>query len=51
MSYKIGMMTSEGVKTLEYFDSYSEAELKFDDYCELYPNAWIEILNEATELV
>lgn len=49
MSYKIGMFTEEGIRTLEYFDSYSEAELKFDEYCELYPNAWIEIFNEDYE--
>ena len=51
MSYKIGMMTPEGIQTLEYFDSYSDAELKIDEYWELYPNAWIEILNEATDPV
>lgn len=49
MSYKIGMITSDGVKTLEYFDSYSEAELKIDEYWELYPNAYIEILNDNYE--
>ena len=46
MTYKIGMFTEEGIRTLEYFDSYSEAELAFDDYCDLYPNAHLEILNE-----
>lgn len=51
MSYKIGMITPEGIQTLEYFDSYSEAEMKIDEYLNLYPNAWIEILNEATDLV
>ena len=43
------MMTPEGIRTLEYFDSYSEAELKIDEYWDLYPNAWIEIINENYE--
>ena len=50
MNYKIGMFTEEGIRTLEYFDSYSDAELAFDDYSDLYPNAWIEIINENYEL-
>ena len=50
MTYKIGMFLPEGeIRTLEYFDSYSEAELKIDEYCDLYPNAWIEIINENYE--
>ncbi len=51
MSYKIGVITSEGIQSLEYFDTYSEAELKIDEYWKLYPNAWIEIFNEATDPV
>lgn len=50
MTYKIGMFTAEGIKTLEYFDSYSEADMKLDEYCDLYPNAYIDILSDHDEL-
>lgn len=49
MTYKIGMFTEEGIRTLEYFYTYSDAELAFDDYCDLYPDAYLEILNENYE--
>ena len=45
--YRICML-SEGVfKTLESFNSYDEADKKFDEYCDLYENAWVEIVSDA----
>jgi hypothetical protein len=47
MSYHIAMLTSEGINKLETFQSYSDAEMYLDGWCDVYPNAWIEIMNDA----
>jgi hypothetical protein len=47
MSYTIAMLTSEGTKKLEYWDTYSEADMNLDKWYEIYPNGWIEIYNDA----
>jgi hypothetical protein len=47
MTYHIAMLTSEGINKLETFQSYSDAEMYLDGWCDVYPNAWIEIMNDA----
>ena len=32
-------------KILKLYESYSEAELEYDDLCDAYPQAWLEIMN------
>jgi hypothetical protein len=46
MTYSVAMMTWEGINRLETFDSYSEAECNLDSWWEVYPNAWIEVVND-----
>jgi hypothetical protein len=46
MNYNIVLMTSEGLKVLETKDSYSECDLLLDDWCDTYPNGWIEIISD-----
>jgi hypothetical protein len=45
--YYIAMMTEGTMKALDNFPSYSDAEMHFDAYCDLYPNAWIEIVSKG----
>ena len=33
-------------EVLKDFDSYVEADNEYDNFCNLYPHAWIEILPE-----
>ena len=45
MTYYIAMMTDEGNwKALDLLPSYSDAEDVFDAYCDMYPNAYVDIL-------
>ncbi len=45
MMYTIARMNDEGRwLALETFDSYSEAEMNYDKYGEMYPYAFIEII-------
>ncbi len=47
-SYTIARMTDEGkFIAIDTFDSYSEAELNYDKYEEMYPYALIEIVSHA----
>jgi hypothetical protein len=47
-SYTIARMNDEGNwVALESFDSYSEAELNYDKYEDMYPYALIEIISSA----
>ena len=47
-SYTIARMNDEGkFIALESFDSYSEAELNYDKYEEMYPYALIEIISNT----
>ena len=46
MMYYIARMTDDG--NWEYLDkapTYSDAEMTFDTYCDMYPNAYIDILS------
>lgn len=45
--YYIVLMTDGDIKSLARFDTYSQAEEVYDDFCDKYPNGWVEILSEA----
>lgn len=45
--YHTVLMTEGEIKSLAKFDSYSAAEEVYDDFCDKYPNGWVEILSEA----
>jgi hypothetical protein len=45
--YFIAMMTEGTMKALDNFPSYSDAEMHYDAYCDMYPNAWIEIVSKG----
>jgi TolA-binding protein len=45
--YHIALMTEGEIKSLARFDSYSAAEEVYDDFCDKYPNGWVEIISEA----
>ena len=48
MMYTIARMNDEGkFIALDTFDSYSEAELNYDKYGDMYPYALIEIISNA----
>ena len=43
--YYIARMTDEGNwEALDKFPTYSDAENVFDDYCDMYPNAYVDIV-------
>ena len=45
MMYTIARMNDEGkFIALDTFDSYSEAELNYDKYEDMYPYAYVDIL-------
>ncbi len=46
MMYYIARMTDDG--NWEYLDNvptYSDAEMVFDAYCDMYPNAYVDIIS------
>jgi hypothetical protein len=46
MMYTISRMDDEGnMLALESFDTYSEAEMMFDSYCDMYPHAYVDIVS------
>ena len=45
--YYMVMMTEGTMKALDCFSSYSDAEMHHDSYCDLYPNAWVEVVSKA----
>ena len=47
MTYYIVAMKDSEWEALASYDSYSEADLEHEDYCNKYPNAWIEIVSKA----
>lgn len=50
MSYTIARMDDEGNwVALDTFDSYSEAELIFPKYEEMYPYAYVDIVHNHAE--
>ena len=45
-SYTISRMDDEGnMLALESFNTYSEAEMMFDSYCDMYPHAYVDIVS------
>lgn len=44
--YHIALMTEGEIKSLAKFESYSEAEDKYDEFCDKYPHGWVEIISE-----
>lgn len=46
MNYHVASLTSNGILSIQQFDTYSEADLMFDAICERYPNAFIDIVSE-----
>ena len=50
MSYTIARMDDEGYwVALNTFDSYSEAELVFDKYTDMYPFTLVDIVHNHAE--
>jgi peptide methionine sulfoxide reductase MsrA len=46
MTYTIARLDDEGRwEFLESFDSYSEAEDAHDAYCDMYPQAYIDVIS------
>ena len=46
--YTIARMDDEGKwVALETYSSYSEAELNYDKYAEMYPNALVDIISHG----
>lgn len=45
--YHIALMTDGEIKSLARFDTYSQAEEVYDDFCDRHPNGWVEIISEA----
>lgn len=40
---------NENWEVLKEFNTYNEADQEYDAYVNLYPNAWIEILDEEDQ--
>lgn len=47
MTYYIVKMDDGAWDALASFDTYSQAELLHEDYCNKYPYAWVEIVSQA----
>jgi len=48
--YAISRLNDDGRwQCLMPFDTYTEADLAFDDWCEMYPNAYLEIIGGDTD--
>lgn len=46
MSYIIARMDDDGQwQYMDRFSTYSDAEMHFDQYCDMYPNAYIDIIS------
>jgi hypothetical protein len=47
MTYYIARIDDENGKwvILDPFDSYSDAEMVFDSYCDMYPYAYVDIIS------
>jgi hypothetical protein len=41
------MLTEGTMKVLDNHPSYSDGEMTFDAYNDMYPHAWIEIVSQA----
>lgn len=44
--YHIALMQEGEIKSLAKFDSYSEAEEVYDNFCDKHSNGWVEIISE-----
>lgn len=50
MSYTVARMNDEGHwVALESFDSYSEADMQLDWYCDQYPNAYVDVIASISQ--
>ena len=47
MTYFIVKMQDGEWEKLAAYGSYSEADMDHEDYCNKYPNAWVEVINKA----
>jgi hypothetical protein len=47
MYYIVKMDDSGAWDALASFDTYSEADLEHEDYCNKYPYAWVEVISKA----
>jgi hypothetical protein len=46
--YTVARMTDEGEwLAIDSFESYSEAELNYDAYVDMYPNALVDIISQG----
>ena len=46
MTYYIARIDDDGKWViLDPFDSYSDAEMVFDNYCDMYPHAYVDIIS------
>lgn len=47
-SYYIARIDEDGKWViLDPFDSYSDAEMVFDNYCDMYPHAYVDIISST----
>ena len=37
-------------EVLERFNSYGEADVKFDEWADRYPNSWVEIIDAVDNI-
>jgi len=50
MNYTIAKLSDDGTwDALESFETYSEADMNLDWYCDRYPNAYIDIVTSISE--
>ena len=47
MTYHIVQFKTGDLESLDSFDTYTEADLAYDSYCDKHPNAWLEIFSHA----
>ena len=46
MSFRIVNLSPLGYETLEYCNTYDEADAQYDHFAESLPEAWVEIISE-----
>jgi len=47
MTYHIVQFKTDDLESLDSFETYTEADLAYDSYCDKHTNAWLEILSHA----
>jgi hypothetical protein len=45
--YYIVMLTPEKLEPLAMYETYSEADMDLEGYCNKYPQAWLEVVSKA----